>query len=359
MIWQSVRGHKEQISQLLRALERGRAAHAYVFVGPPGIGKRLVARTLAQCLFCTSADVGIGEACDECRSCKQFRAGTHPDLLEIGCPEGKRELPIELIAGPPEQRGREGLIYDLSLSPMSAARRVAIIDDADRMNAESANALLKTLEEPPLGSILLLMSSSLDALLPTIRSRCQPVHFAPLTTRDVEDLLRELGLVVEPEEAARIAALCEGSLEIAQQLLDPELRSIRDALFEQFAAADFDSCAASSRLTESIEQLGGDSAAQRRNAGWAVRFAVAFFRAALREDHSETSVAAFLNANLSACGRDPLEATERIAALLDRCLAAEGHLQQMMPVPLCFEGLCDDLGRIRRGADAKIVAATL
>jgi DNA polymerase-3 subunit delta' len=136
-----------------------------VFVGPDGVGKRLVAKGIAQCLFCQRVSDEQLDACGACAACRQVLADTHPDLLTVGCPEGKRELPIALIAGEGERRGREGLLHDLSLRPMSATRRIAIIDDADTMNEESANALLKTLEEPPPGSLLFLISPSLDALL--------------------------------------------------------------------------------------------------------------------------------------------------------------------------------------------------
>ena len=334
-----------------RAVQRGRTAHAYVFVGPDGVGKRLVARNIAQCMFCERIPDAQLDACGACPPCRQVRAGTHPDLLTVACPEGKRELPIELIAGSAENRGREGLCRDLALRPMSAGRRVAMIDDADKMNEESANALLKTLEEPPPGSILFLISPSLDALLPTIRSRCQPIHFAALTDADLAELLVQLGLETEPATAQRVADLSEGSLATARQLLDPELRKLREAVHEHLSAAEFRSLATAEALIALVEELGSDTAAQRQNAGWLLRFAVSFYRSALQQ------VAASEDAELSEdtrrfvarCG-DRGEAAERLAALLDRCVLADLHLQQMMPVPLCLEGLCDDLSRIDRGA---------
>lgn len=332
-----------------RAVQRGRTAHAYVLVGPDGVGKRFVARGIAQSLFCERIPDERLDACGECPACKQVRAGTHPDLLTVACPEGKRELPIELIAGSTENRGREGLCRDLALRPMSATRRIALIDDADTMNEESANALLKTLEEPPPGSILFLISPSLDALLPTIRSRCQPLHFAALPEGDVAELLVELGLETDPAAARRVAGLSEGSLATARQLLDPELRKLRDALYEHFAAVEFQSLETAAALVALIEELGADSASQRRHAAWLLRFAVSWCHEALRQLAAGDVADAGVQALVARCG-DPLEAAERVAAALDRCVLADLHLQQIMPVPLCLEGLCDDLARIHRGA---------
>jgi DNA polymerase-3 subunit delta' len=349
MVWSTLRGHAAQVDMFRRAVQRGRAAHAYVLVGPDGVGKRYVARGIAQSLFCERIPDAQLDACGECPACKQVRAGTHPDLLTVACPEGKRELPIELIAGSTENRGREGLCRDLALRPMSATRRIALIDDADTMNEESANALLKTLEEPPPGSILFLISPSLDALLPTIRSRCQPLHFAALSERDVAELLVELGLEADPAAARLVAALSEGSLATARQLLDPELRKLRDALYEHFAAAEFRSLETAAALVALIEELGSDSASHRRHAAWLLRFAVSWCREGLRQLAAGDVADAGVQTLVARCG-DPLEAADRLAAALDRCVLADLHLQQIMPVPLCLEGLCDDLARIQRGA---------
>ena len=176
MIWEKIRGHTHQVDMFRRAAGRGRLSHAYLFVGPEGIGKRMFARALAQCLFCDRFDDTQLEACGECPACRQMLAGTHPDFLTVCVPDGKSELPIDLLAGPIDRRGREGLCYDLSLRPMSANRKVAVIDDTDRMNDESANSLLKTLEEPPIDSTLILISTNPDSLLP------MPSSFLALTS---------------------------------------------------------------------------------------------------------------------------------------------------------------------------------
>jgi len=351
MFWNALRAHGRQVDMFRHALQRGRTAHAYVFVGPEGVGKRLVARGIAQCLFCQRIPDERLEACGECPACRQVLANTHPDLLSVACPEGKRELPIALIAGADDRRGREGLLHDLSLRPMSATRRIAIIDDADAMNEESANALLKTLEEPPPGSLLLLISPSLDALLPTIRSRCQPMYFGPLAQNDVADLLIQLGWEADAQAAASVAALADGSLTTARQLLDPGLRKLRNELHTRLEMADFQSVQTSDAVVALIEELGCDSPAQREIASWVIQFAVHWHRDRLTSlvSGAEPSFAGW-PALLARSGGDWKDAADRMAASIDRCVLADAQLAQMMPVPLCLEGLCHDLSRIRHSA---------
>ena len=219
MKWRDVLGHTDQVEMFRRSIHRGRLSHSYLFAGPAGIGKKLFARVLAQCLLCEEfADAAL-QSCDQCPGCKQVAAQTHPDFFNVGRLEGKTELTIDVFLGPKERRGKEGLCYDLSLKPMAADRRIAIIDDADFMNEESANALLKTLEEPPPQSLLILIASNIDAILPTIRSRCQFVRFSPLKLVDISQLIIEQELVQDNDEAERIAAISEGSLTMAEQLL--------------------------------------------------------------------------------------------------------------------------------------------
>lgn len=333
-----------------RAVERGRIAHAYLFLGPDGIGKRLTAHRLAQSLFCQRIPDEQLDACGECPACRQMLAGTHPDLLTIGCPEGKRELPLPLILGPEDNRGREGLLHDLSLHPMNAARRIAIIDDADKMNEESANALLKTLEEPPPGAILFLISPSLETLLPTIRSRCQKVQFAPLTDDELSGLLVELGWESDSAAADAIAALSEGSLATARQLLDPQLRKLRDQLLALLEQPEVSSVSLADELIALIDEIASDIPQQRQVAGWLLRFAIDHYRRTIEVGLSGVQdCGPTWNALLAHTGGDVLEASDLAAAAIDRCVLADLHVQQMMPVPLCIEGWADDLSRIHRG----------
>lgn len=242
-IWSSLRGHSEQVEMFRRTIRRHRLSQAYLFVGPSGIGKHQFARRLAQALLCHQIGIDPLEPCGGCSGCRPFLAGSHPDFLYIGCPEGKRELPISLLVGSDERRGQEGLCHDLSLAPLPDSRKVAIVDDADTMTEAGANSFLKTLEEPPDRAVLFLIASNLDALLPTIRSRCQLVRFAPLLPSDVEAMLIEQDLVQSDADAKFASELSGGSLTTARQLLEPELRAIRSLLYSQlcrFISADWD-----------------------------------------------------------------------------------------------------------------------
>lgn len=350
MIWEKIRGAEEPMSRFRRSVERGRLSHAYLFVGPEGVGKKLFARTLAQCLLCDQfADTELA-ACGKCSGCRQMLAGTHPDFFLVGCPEGKRELPIDVFLGPRERRGQEGLCYDLSLKPMAGDRKVAVIDDAERMNVESSNALLKTLEEPPPQSLLILIASNSDAILPTIRSRCQQVRFAGLSEQDVAELLLEQDLAANTDEAQSMAALSEGSLAIASQLADPALRQLRDSLYDSLAARSFDSLATTDRMLEGIEAMGGEPAVQRQYALWLIRFAIEFYRRAALElaGDSHLSPVAQIQEFTERLRPSPVEGLEIVAELFDRTTVAASHLEQHMPVPLCLDGLFDSLGQIGR-----------
>ncbi|MGB0741697.1 MAG: DNA polymerase III subunit delta', partial [Planctomycetaceae bacterium] len=230
--WDKLKGHQEQRDLFSRSLANRRLSHAYVLAGQDGIGKSRFGRLLAQSLFCRNSPPESLDACGECRACRSFDAGSWPDYIEVGLPPGKNEIPIAAIAGSAEKRGREGLCFELSMAPQASERRVAVINDAHRMNAEGANALLKTLEEPPAQALILLISDSPDSLLPTIRSRCQVVRFFPLSTEDTIQILLNEEMTDSEQEARTVAEVCNGSITSAQQLLNPELRELRNTRWQ-------------------------------------------------------------------------------------------------------------------------------
>ena len=218
MSWAAIVGQPLAVRLLRQAVAGGKVAHAYLFVGPAGVGKRTVAMELAKSLNC-QAPLPEGGACDSCASCRKITAVpvSHPDVRVI-TPEGRfiktdqiRELQEEMYARPNEGR-----------------MRVAIIDGADRMNPESANRLLKLLEEPPGYALLILLTHNLSGVLPTLISRCQVVNFPPLSPEDVAATLRErFGL--EAGQARLYAALSGGSIGRAVTLSqDTEVAARRD-----------------------------------------------------------------------------------------------------------------------------------
>lgn len=356
MGWSNLLGHAEPLDRLRRSARQGRLGHTYAFVGPAGIGKRTFACVLAQSLLCERHDESELEACGDCSGCRQVISGTHPDLYLVQLPQGKSELPIELFVGDDEHRGKAGLCHDLALRPMAGRRKVAIIDDADLFNEASGNALLKTLEEPPQHSLIVLLTTSTDLLLPTIRSRCQIVAFTPLCEADVQTLLIRHEMVESSAQAAEISRLADGSLEIAAQLVDPHLRSERQALYDLLAAEPFQSVQLAARVIEGLESAGGEKSSQRVSAGWMVRFSIEFFRRALLrlagdpfnqggtvDSHSGEipQVTRFVSRYPS----NSRDAIDHVSALLERCLAADRQLDRNATIPLCLEALFDDLGR--------------
>lgn len=352
-IWEQLRAHNNVVEQLRRCAERGRLAHGYAFFGPHGVGRRLTAQLVSQSLLCTAtADTEL-DACGHCAQCKQVVAGNHPDVIRVSRPEGKREVPIDLIAGRPERRGREGLCYELSMRPMSGNRRIGIIDDAETLNAESSNSLLKTLEEPPAGSLMILIATGPEALLPTILSRVQPLFFSPLPDAVIVELLtatHEVGA----DEAMSVAQLSGGSLSTAGQLLDGDLRSLQTVAATEIRRQPFHSVRAAAAILKALDDLGGDAAAKRIYADWVLRFVARDLRSAmLSASAAAVGDVRIGEVSVNACGAD--EFVERVGAAIERVIVAERAVAQMMPVPLVIEGFCDDLATILRGAHDRVV----
>jgi DNA polymerase III subunit delta' len=350
--WDDLRGHRDQIEMLRRSIARGRQAHAYLFAGAPGIGKSRFARIFAQSLFCENHSDTELLACNKCSPCRQMNAGSHPDYFAIECPEGKNEIPVSVFYGEKERRGQEGLIHDLSLRPMAGSRRIAVIDDANRMNEEGANAMLKTLEEPPPNSMLILIAENLDALLPTIRSRCQLVRFSSLPMADVSDLLLETEIASTPEEAMAAAVMSEGSLHTAAQLLNPALRTLREKLYGALATADLRPIDVAKAMTVGIDEIGGDTNEQRRNAGWLIRFAQEFYRLVVLQlsgDNIPSGAGAeSVNRFATILIARGSKGIELAMELFDRCVLAENHIAWNISPAKTIESLFDDLARTAR-----------
>lgn len=169
MPFSEILGHERVVDLLLRSLRSGKTGHAYIFEGPSGCGRRKSALALVQALFCGA---GGDDACGVCPSCRKVASGNHPDIHVVEPLPDKRDISISQL---------RDVQRDLAMRPYEAPRSACIIEPADRMNTNSANSFLKTLEEPPGNAIIILITENADMLLPTIRSRCQLVHFAPLS----------------------------------------------------------------------------------------------------------------------------------------------------------------------------------
>ena len=218
----------------------------------------------------------------------QVEAGTHPDVIEILRPADKSFIPLELLIGRKENRMREGLCHDLAMKPYQGRRKVAIIDDADHFNLEGANSLLKTLEEPPPGAVIILIGTSPSKQLPTIRSRCQLMRFQPLAESDVAEILVEKGLVESSEAAYEAASLSEGSVERALMLLDADLTTFRTHLQRQLAAEPFDSLRMATAVQAFVEEAGKEASKRRTRLREVIQMTMAYYRQILRDRHDPT-----------------------------------------------------------------------
>ncbi len=345
-MWNDIRGHQTQVELFRQAVASGRLSHSYLFAGQSGIGKKRFAEKLAAGLLC-NVDPNPITACGECPSCKQVKVDTHPDLLRVGCPPDKTAIPISLLAGPPERRGREGLCYEISLKPAVADRRIAIIDDVEKLNVESGNTLLKTLEEPPAKAVFFLIVDRVEAVLPTIRSRCQLVQFSPLSDSDVAELVLENEIVASADEADAIARLSGGSMDAASQLADEKVRELSAIITDGIRGAKLKQpMTLAASVIKAIEGTSSDTAVQRINAHWALRFLGRALQVSLRR------AATGQNPQLTVVESTGDEAVDAIGNMLQRVIDTESHLRQRMPMQLCFESMLDDLRRIASGQAA-------
>lgn len=202
--WESLHGQERVVAHLRRAIEGARVPHAYLFAGPPGAPLYEAAIALASALSCTRAR---GEGCGECDACAKIAAGIHPDVVTL-VREGLAQIvPIESV--------RNQVIARMGTPPHEGDVRVFIVEEATAMAPPAANALLKTLEEPPARTLFVLCTTAPEQLLPTIRSRCQRVRFGAGTGADHARLDDS-----ERERAARVAAL---GAELAADRHDPSL----------------------------------------------------------------------------------------------------------------------------------------
>lgn len=297
-MWHDIHGHDAVAEQFQRILRTGRLASTYLFVGPEGIGKRRFAVELARSLLCTESDDAALAPCGACPSCRLAIAGNHPDLEIVGLPKDKAKLPIELFVGSREHRHQEGLCHRIALKPFLAGRRVAIIDDADHFNQESANCLLKTLEEPPPRSLLILIGTSPSRQLPTIRSRSQIVRFQPLPLDVVARILIDTGLAENREQATAAAELSEGSVSRAAQLATPAMWQFREQFLGDLQHPD------AARLTRAVQafvdEAGKEAAEKRERLRLVIGFGISFYRDQLLSGPDAVSVQSGLRA-LDSC----------------------------------------------------------
>ncbi len=353
-----VLGHEKIRAILARALERDRLPPSLLLAGPDGVGKKTLAFLLAQSILCERSPVA--EPCESCRTCRRVgqaldpakldalrrQADRHPDedvwrnfrihpdlvlaegwrLTRTGRPRSDPEIRVDQV--------RE-LIGEISGAPFEARRRVFLIDDAHTMNEAAQNALLKSLEEPPPRSHVILISSAPLALRQTIRSRCQLVRFGPLSRGTVERVLVER-LSVPPEDAHLRSGLAGGSLGVAMALESDLYKTTRETVLGV------------------LETLHGKDALERMEAAAELErvedpvLVLTVLRSLLRDvvaARAGASGSTFVNGDaaerVSALARGPLG--PRAVAFAERAAATRFSVRGFANRPLAFETLVDEL----------------
>jgi DNA polymerase-3 subunit delta' len=248
--FESLKGQNSAVSYLKASLRNNRISHAYIFSGPDGVGKRLSAINFAKALNCSNVKSGSicgplaglavdpklnrgTEGCDQCSSCKKIDSSKHPDIFTLKPKEEGASIKIEDV---------RALIKDVYLKPFEAYKKVYMIESAEYMKHEAANALLKTLEEPPADSIIILLTENIKSLFHTIVSRCQVVKFFPLKPKEMEEILiKEYSM--DQAGAHTLSYLSGGRLGEALKFKEEDIFTKRSVLMDRILSgsrADFD-----------------------------------------------------------------------------------------------------------------------
>jgi len=361
MDWFDVKGQARAMRLLQMAFASGRMPHAWLFYGPHGVGKETLAQRFGRLLLCEQPRQidPLGDAqglrhwmdgCGECRSCELIEAGTHPDLHFL-------DRHLNRFHPDPVIQARKGLEISVEvtrhflLGPVQAKAlmgrgKVFVVREAELLSTAAQNALLKTLEEPPADTYIVLLSTAKDRLLPTTISRCQPVSFGPLDAATTEEILAAAGV---GQEAAFYAALSEGRPGWALRLVELKVRDVCPGIGRQLCgigsadpvqlAADWADLARqwAARMPEAEEQ---EAATDRTRAALGVLFVV---------------LGSFLHDALRICAKAPaqlvhkedLETTRQLAdwgaeplARMIKCISrAESAIHRNANVALTLEEL--------------------
>lgn len=348
----SVIGQEYAIAALTSALANDRLPGTYLFVGPEHVGKSLAAKELAKAINCENPP-SPGECCDRCRSCRAIDMNSHPDVRTVAPVGPSRTLRIAQFwprDGVREHPADRAILRDLQYAPVSAKKRVFIVEDADALNEDTANSLLKVLEEPPRYALFILTAPSISSVLPTISSRSLAIRFRLVALTEIEQALVETKKV--PSDRAHfLAAYCQGRIGTAFTLADqPALLSGRDSLLaiaEKIAARPPQ--IAAFRIAEEIRKAAsqlaageeaGEEKSQRANIAQALEILALWY--------GDLLAIATMGPEASLANVDRMSALSEAASHFDPAA-----------IERCLEIVLDTRRYIERNANAQIALETM
>ncbi len=226
MAFKDIKGQERAIEFFRNSVNRDRLAHAYLFAGPDGLGKALVAKTLAKFLNCENplkeGNLSI-DCCDRCISCRKIENSNHPDVHWVEAKLNAKNISIDQV---------RSIQKEISLKPYEGKLKVFIIQEAKNLSDQAANCLLKTLEEPPVLSLIILISTNIEGLLPTIISRCQIIKFCPLKLERLKEILT-VDYELQSDYAHFLTAQSEGRIGQALNLKEQDAQIKKNRLIDQ------------------------------------------------------------------------------------------------------------------------------
>lgn len=230
MSFKDIKGQDKAISILQAYLSKQSSASSYLFVGAQGLGKFLTARTLAKSVNCLQEN---WDACERCVSCLKIEKNQHPDVHIIDVRAFKpEEPPTDVDSQAIKIEYIRQLQKEINLKPYEARKKVFIINDAHNLTAEASNALLKTLEEPPQNSLIILVTSQPNLLFKTIISRCQIIKFSPLKRSQLKEIIRR-DYSLDENLAHFLAYFCEGRIGLALALKDTDILTDKNRIIDE------------------------------------------------------------------------------------------------------------------------------